>query len=172
MRQYLAVEMTSHARGTTLLLAAILMLALVVYPSPLPAQRSATASESAVQRTLFKLESDWAQAVVDRDARAIGRLVAPRWVYTDESGVMNRAEGIESFTSGADTVREASNSDMKAIVYPNAAVVIGILHMKGRGPNGPFTRRYRYTDTWAKLDGRWQCIASQDYLMPEDKAGR
>ena len=43
--------------------------------------------------------------------------------------------------------------------------------MKGRGATrgGPFTHRYRYTDTWMKLDGRWQCIASQDYLMPEPK---
>jgi hypothetical protein len=45
-------------------------------------------------------------------------------------------------------------------------VVVGILQMKGTGPAGPFTRRYRYTDSWALIGGRWQCIASQDYLMP------
>jgi ketosteroid isomerase-like protein len=151
---------------------AILILTVAFHASPLSAQRTATAPESATQRTLFKLENDWARAVVKRDAAAIGRLVAPRWVYSDESGVMNRAEGIKSFTSGPDTVREASNSEMKAIVYPNTAVVIGILQMKGSGPKGPFTRRYRYTDTWAKLNGRWQAIASQDYLMPEAKATR
>jgi ketosteroid isomerase-like protein len=171
MSQHRVVEVTSHARCTALLSAAVLIGALGVHASPLSAQRGATASETAAQRTLFRLESDWARAVVNRDSAAMSRLVAPRWVYSDESGVMNRAEGIKAFTAGTDTVREASNSEMKAIVYPNTAVVIGILHMKGRGPAGPFTRRFRYTDTWAKLDGRWQCIASQDYLMPEKKAG-
>ena len=152
----------SHRRAA--LLAAILALG-ALERAPLGAQRAAP-TETAEQRTLFKLENDWAQAVVRRDAAAIGRLVAPRWVYTDESGVMNRAEGIKSFTSGPDTVRIASNSEMRAIVYPNAAVVIGILEMKGTGPKGPFTRRYRYTDAWARIAGRWQAIASQDYLMP------
>ena len=58
---------------------------------------------------------------------------------------------------------------MRALVYDRSAVVIGELVMKGRGPKGAFTNRYRYTDTFVKLDGRWQCIASQDYLMPAPK---
>jgi ketosteroid isomerase-like protein len=82
---------------------------------------------------------------------------------------MDRDAGIAAFTSGADTVHEASNSDMRANVYGNAAVVTGILRMKGRGPGGPFDRRYRYTDTWVRLDGRWQAVASQDYLIPPGK---
>ena len=122
-----------------------------------------------VEKTLFKLEDDFTAAVVKRDAKALGRLVAPRWVYTDESGVMPRNEGIKAFTSGTDTVTSASNADMRALVYGNAAVVIGVLQMKGRGPSGQLSRRYRYTDTWLLLDGRWQCVASQDYLMPDKK---
>ena len=142
------------------------LLALALLASPLAAQQP---SSAAAERTLFRLENDWAQAVVHRDSAAIGRLVAPRWVYSDESGVMNRAEGIKSFTSGPDVVREASNSQMRAIVYPTTAVVIGILEMKGRNATGPFVRRYRYTDTWAMIGGRWQCVASQDYLMPANR---
>lgn len=140
------------------------LVAIALLAAPLAAQRHPTTS---AERTLYRLENEWAQAVVHRDSAAVGRLVAPRWVYSDESGVMNRAEGIKSFTSGPDVVREASNAEMRAIVYPTTAVVIGILEMKGHNASGPFTRRYRYTDTWAMIDGRWQCIASQDYLMPE-----
>ena len=143
-----------------------LLVAITLFSSPLAAQPTSTA---AAERALFRLENQWAQAVVKRDSAAISRLVAPRWVYTDDSGVMNRAEGIKSFTSGPDVVREASNSEMRAIVYPTTAVVIGILVMKGRNASGPFVRRYRYTDTWAMIDGRWQCVASQDYLMPAGK---
>jgi ketosteroid isomerase-like protein len=133
------------------------------------AQPPAAANDRAAERTLRRLEDAWAQAVVRRDAAALRRFVAPDWVYSDESGIMTRDAGIAAFTSGTDTVHSASNSDMRVRVYGNAAVVTGILHMKGRGPGGPFTHRYRYTDTWIQQDGRWQAVASQDYLMPEPK---
>lgn len=132
----------------------------------------AARAQARVERELFRLENAWADAVVHRDAAALGRFVAPRWVYSDESGVMDREAGIKAFTSGTDTVTQASNSGMRAFVYPNAAVVIGVLEMRGRSPSGPFVHRYRYTDTWALIGGRWQCIASQDYLLPRSPGRR
>ena len=140
--------------------------------APLPtaqAQTHASAKPSSTERELYRIEDAWAQAVVRRDAKALGRLIAPKWVYSDESGLMDRDAGMAAFVSGTDTVTEASNADMRANVYGNAAVVTGILRMKGRGPGGPFDRHYRYTDTWVRMDGRWQAVASQDYLMPEKK---
>jgi len=132
----------------------------MVYPAPGAAQTPA-------ERTLFGLEDAFARAVVRRDAAALSRLVAPRWVYSDETGVMERAAGIRAFTTGADSVTEAGNERMRAMVYGSAAVVIGELWMRGRGPTGAFARRYRYTDTWVLAGGRWRCVASQDYLLPE-----
>jgi ketosteroid isomerase-like protein len=147
------------------------LLAAMIAVAPIAAAAVAQSSSGAgkAERELYRLEDAWAQAVVRRDAHALGRFVAPRWVYSDESGIMSRDAGIAAFTSGADTVREASNSEMRAAAYGNAAVVTGVLQMKGHGPNGSFTHRYRYTDTWVRMDGRWQCVASQDYLMPEGR---
>ena len=133
--------------------------------TPMQAQPQSKTEEHA----LFRLENEWAQAVISRDAATLRRMTAPRWVYSDESGVMERDAGIKAFTSGTDTVRIASNEKMRALIYDNTAAVIGMLVMKGTGPRGAFARRYRYTDTWVKLDGRWQCIASQDYLVPAKK---
>ena len=118
---------------------------------------------------LLKLENDWAQAVIKRDVPMMERLAAPRWVYSDESGVMERAAGIKAFTSGPDTVKEASNEHMRAMVYGSSAVVIGVLRLKGRGPQGVFDHRYRYTDSWVLMDGTWRCVASQDYLIPDKR---
>jgi ketosteroid isomerase-like protein len=149
-------------------LVAALMALAVAWPTTGAQAPSAArvASTAATERELYRIEDAWAQAVVRRDAKALGRLIAPSWVYSDESGLMDRKAGIAAFVSGTDTVTEASNADMRANVYGNAAVVTGILRMKGRGPKGPFDRRYRYTDTWVRMDGRWQAVASQDYLMP------
>ena len=145
-------------------------LTLVVAPSVVAAQgtNARSAKDSSLdERTLAKLENDWAQAVIRRDAKAIRALVAPQWVYTDESGTMTREQGITAFTTGTDTVLMAGNEQMKITLYENkVAVVTGILWMRGRGPNGPFLHRYRYTDTWLRQRGTWRAIASQDYLLP------
>ena len=127
-----------------------------------------TTDAGPAERALFRLEEDFARAVIARDPAALRRIVAPQWVYSDESGVLSRDEGIRAFTAGADTVRESGNEQMRAIVYGNTAVVTGILWMRGQNANGAFLNRYRYTDTWLRMNGRWRCIASQDYLMPKE----
>ncbi len=142
------------------------LLVLLLFLTLSAASMPASAQKNTAEQTLYKLENDFASAVVKRDANALRRIVAPKWVYSDESGVMERDAGIKAFTSGTDTVREATNEKMRALVYGNSAVVVGILQLKGTGAKGPFTNRYRYTDAWALIDGRWQCIASQDYLLP------
>ena len=160
-----------------ILLASAISIALIAAPAAatsLAAQSASTPTNSvtaptATQRALYRLEDQWAQGVVKRDAATVRRLVAPKWIYSDESGTMNREQGIASFTSGTDTVTAAGNDNMKAVVYGNTVIVTGILWMRGHNAQGAFDHRYRYTDTWMKLDGRWQCIASQDYLMPEGR---
>lgn len=162
-------SVSSRAVGRAATLAALFVMSVAASAAAQKAASSASTSDRAAERELYRIEDAWAQAVVHRDGKALDRIIAPRWVYTDESGVMDRAAGIAAFTTGTDTVHEASNADMHAAVYGNAAVVTGILRMKGRGPGGPFDRRYRYTDSWVRLGGRWQAVASQDYLIPEGK---
>lgn len=130
--------------------------------TPTPTLRSATA----VEQTLFRLEDEWTRALVRRDAAAFERLLAPRFVYTENDQVMTRAQLIDALTRGADTVESAANEDMKAYAYGNTAVVTGWLVVKGRGKDGAFNRRYRYTDTWVNRRGQWQVIAAHDYLAP------
>lgn len=163
-------------RLSNALAAAVLPAALVLAAAPLVGQAAtpspradpARPREGPTARRLYALENEWAQGVVTRDAAVIRRLVAPRWIYSDESGTMSREQGIASFTGGSDTVTAAGNDGMHAIVYGTTAIVTGILWMRGRGSGGAFEHRYRYTDTWMKLGGRWQCIASQDYLLPAE----
>ena len=163
-------RISASREGRVVLSAAkdLLLLLLFLAAPHVAAGQQGTAKKTA-ERVLFRLEDEWAQAVVKRDPAILHRMTAPNWVYSDETGVMEREAGIKSFTTGTDTVRQALNERMRAFVYDNAAVVIGVLVMKGSGANGPFTNRYRYTDSWVRLDGRWQCVASQDYLIPASK---
>ena len=144
---------------------ALLVGVALVVPA-LGAQTPAARPATSVERTLFRLEDEWTRALVRRDAAAFDRLLAPRFVYTENEQVMTKPQLIEAVTGGPDTVESAANEDMKAYVYPNTAVVTGWLVVRGRGKDGAFYRRYRYTDTWVHRRGRWQVIAAHDYLAP------
>jgi len=64
-------------------------------------------------------------------------------------------------------VLAAHNDSMVVHRYgPVTAVVTGWLVVGGRGANGEFRHRYRFTDTWVKQRGGWQIVAAQDYLAP------
>jgi ketosteroid isomerase-like protein len=126
--------------------------------------RGATAS----QRVLppIQLEDQWTSALVNRDARTFDRLLAPGFVYTEDAAVMSRDDVIKSVT-GSDRVAWARNEGMKAHDFGDVQVITGVLHLRGKGKQGSFDRRFQFTDTWQRRSGRWQIIAAQDYLIPK-----
>jgi hypothetical protein len=139
--------------------------ALALGASPAQAQQATSRTAPSTERALIRLENEWTRGLVQRDTALFQRLLAPRFVYTEDAQVMTRDEVIRSVV-GTDRVRAASNEDMTVYDYGNTAVVTGILVVRGSGRNGPFVRRYRYTDTWHRIDGTWRVIAAQDYLIP------
>jgi ketosteroid isomerase-like protein len=124
-------------------------------------------TQDADTRALLRLEDDWASALVKRDTVTFKRLLADGFVYTENDQVMDRAAVLESVSRGSDTVEAAHNEELQVHRYGSVtAVVTGWLVVQGRGANGPFNRRYRFTDTWVKRNNSWQIVAAQDYLGP------
>lgn len=120
-------------------------------------------------RVLLRLEDQWALALIQRDGAVFQRLLADRFIYTEDDRTMSRDDVLHDVVAGADTVTAAHNEDMRVHRFGETAVVTGWLVVAGHGPNGPFDRRYRFTDTWVKRGGRrgqWQIVAAQDYLVP------
>jgi len=148
------------------------ILLVVVALSDLPAQRSGQARTAAKGATpeevLLRNEDGWAAALVKRDAAYFQRMLAPKFVYTEDAKLMSRDDVLRDATSSADTVTAAHNEDM--VVHHAGsvtAVVTGLLVIEGRSSGKRFVHRYRFTDTWVKQDdGQWQIVAAQDYLIP------
>ena len=114
----------------------------------------------------IRLEDQWTTALVRRDASTFERLLAPSFVYTEDASVMSRGDVIKSVT-GSDRVEWARNEGMKLHDFGDVHVITGVLHLRGKGKQGAFERRYQFTDTWQRRNGRWQIIAAQDYLIPK-----
>jgi hypothetical protein len=158
--------------------AVVLLLSLYAAPSnaqasrgapPPPDPRTTPRQQPKAQSRLpalspLQLEDQWTTALVQRDARTFDRLLAPGFVYTEDASVMDRNDVIKS-VSGPDRVEWARNERMKVHDFGDVQVITGILHLRGRGKQASFDRRYQFTDTWQRRNGRWQIIAAQDYLI-------
>ena len=150
--------MTRFLAGTALLF--------VLATPPLLAQQKAASANPTVAE-LVRLENQWAAGLVRRDRALFEKLLAPRFVYTENDKLMSRAEVLHEVAEGSDRVTAARNEGMVVHEYgPTTAVVTGWLIVEGRGTGGAFTHRYRFTDTWVKGASGWQIVAAQDYLAP------
>jgi ketosteroid isomerase-like protein len=125
-----------------------------------------SAPQDTEPRVLLRLEDEWALALIQRDAAVFRRLLADRFIYTEDDRTMSRDDVLHEVAAGADTVTAAHNEDMRVHRFGTTAVVTGWLVVAGKGPGGPFDRRYRFTDTWVKRGGGWQIVAAHDYLVP------
>ncbi len=147
-------------------------LAVVLAIGALPARhamaQSSAKQASSVPTLLLRQEDGWAAALVKRDASYFQRMLAPKFVYTEDAKLMTREQVLHDATAGTDTVTAAHNEGM--VVHEAGsvtAVVTGILVIEGRGSGARYVHRYRFTDTWVKQDnGQWQIVAAQDYLIP------
>ena len=129
----------------------------------------ANVQDTSDTRTLLRLEDDWARALVRRDTAVFQRLLAPGFVYTEDDRTMTRDQVLHEVGSGSDTVTAAHNEEMQAHRFGPTAIVTGWLVVQGRGAEGAFDRRYRFTDTWVKRRNRWRIAGAQDYVVPQPR---
>ena len=147
----------------------LLLLVLVSLATPssrIVAQQPSWKATLASAQQLRRLEDGWTTALVKRDSAYFRRNLHPDYVYSDERGVFDKKQVIAEQISGTDTVTSAENQDMRVHVHGSAAAVTGILIVRGRGKDGAFEHRYRYTDSFVREGGRWLMFASQDYEIP------
>ncbi len=115
---------------------------------------------------IIQLENDWAKALINRDETVFNKLLATDFFYTENEKLYSRTEVIRSVMSISDTVVSAYNEDMQVHMKDKTAIVTGWLFVNGKGVEGNFKRKYRFTDIWFNKKGIWQLIAAQDYLLP------
>src|SRR5687768_2793357 len=113
----------------------VLLLLLLAAAPELRAQNAA-----ADERTIRRLEDDWARGVVRRDAAVFRRLLDPRFVYTEDAVVMSGDELRKAVVSGPDTVTRATNEDMRVHMHGSTGIVIGVLRLVGHSKGKPFDR--------------------------------
>jgi hypothetical protein len=124
---------------------------------PLQAQ---TTSKT-IEEELIKLENQWSDAMVKMDLAFLGRHLSDEYVEWSPYGTsMTKAELIASLKSGDLKVLSMVVDDIKVRVYADTAVVTGRTILKDVFKGMESSGQYRWTDIWAKIAGRWQCVAA------------
>lgn len=125
---------------------------------------------AAIEAELIKLDRQWVEAVKNGDADTVRRVIADDIVITNADGsTSSKADEVQTIQSGALTLETYEILDPKVTVLDaNNAFVTGRGVIKnGRLKVANSTRlidisgEYRFTNFYAKRDGRWQAVASQ-----------
>ena len=137
-----------------------LILSLLLFSLALPAQEKGDAA------TIRGLELKWTESYRQHNIDILSSLLADEFVITIEDGNVYSKAGYISHTADSSTrVQLAEMSDLKVRLHGDTAIVTGAYHERGESNGKPYEYRDRFTDTWMKLGGKWQVVASH-YSVP------
>jgi ketosteroid isomerase-like protein len=113
------------------------------------------------------LELAWNHALEGKDAKALDMLLANTMVSVDIDGsIMGKSEFLASIKAPDYQPSQAVTEQSGVQMYGDAAVVVGVFRVKGMDKGKVYVRRERFVDTWIKINGTWQCVATTAALIP------
>jgi len=144
------------------------VLLMLFFPCLILGQTKQAAGQNAVKE-IAALENAWNDAMQKHDVPWYERNLADSFIGTDENGkVLDKAGTIADFKTQSKVSRIESSSfeNFKVQTYGDATVATGISVIKGTHEGKDSSGKYPFTDTWIKLAGRWQCVASHNSKIP------
>jgi hypothetical protein len=113
-----------------------------------------------VEQEIMKLEDVWGDALIKHDPAPLDKLLADDYIGTNvNGGTYTKAQLLEAVKSSKEDIISMVDDEVKVRVYGDAAVISARDTIKYRAEGKEITELERYTDTWIRRDGRWQCVA-------------
>jgi len=127
---------------------------------------SAQQTDSDEAGRVLALEKIWNHAIEEKDIHALDMMLANTLVSVDIDGsVSSKSEFLASIKAPDYQPSQAVTEQTSIQVYGNAVVVVGIFRIKGMEKGKPYQHRERFVDTWIKMNGAWQCVATTSALI-------
>lgn len=151
----------------------MLVLEMLILLGPLPAsvqtmEREANRTESKTQEEIRRLESRRLRAMMDANTAVLDRILADDLTYTHSNGAVDtKASFLAALKSGKLTYESVTTHEVRVRVHGESAVVTGRGAMKVKAGDRELDMAVRFTDVYAKRDGRWQMIAWQSTRIVE-----
>jgi len=142
-----------------MMMAGALLLSAATGVSAQPSQADADVVKAAELRRF--------EVMTGKDYKALATLLGDDLVYTHSSAAVDsKASYLESLTSGRVTYKVITPANLQVRVFGDLAIIHGEAAMNVDANGQVMANTLRFTDIWAKRDGRWQMIAWQSTRMP------
>jgi ketosteroid isomerase-like protein len=106
-------------------------------------------------------------AMALKDVATLESLLADDLIYTHSSARLDTKRSlIEGMTSGKTVYTSVEPSDVKAQDLGDTVVLTGIAQIKVTVGGTPNAFGVRFTDVYARRDGRWQMVTWQSTRLP------
>jgi uncharacterized protein (TIGR02246 family) len=125
-----------------------------------------TQSQS-VEQELIKLENEWGEAIVKRDAASIDMLMADDFIAIFDGSVFTKAQYFEFVISMKEEILSLAMDEWQVRVYGDAGVVMARSTTKTRLAGKETTTQVRFTDIWVKRDGHWKCVVAHNSTIAQ-----
>ena len=118
-------------------------------------------------RTVIDLDRKRMQAMAEKDFATLNTVLADDLIYMHSSARLDTKQSlIGNMQSGATVYTSVEASEVKAQDLGDAVVLTGIAQIKVVSNGTPNAFGVRFTDIYAKRDGRWQMVTWQSTRLP------
>jgi ketosteroid isomerase-like protein len=108
--------------------------------------------------TLTTLNHDFVKSVQGADVKRFDEILAKDFLFTNPDGSLyNRAEFLDLIGKGA-SISELREDQVNVRLFGDFAIIHARIQYRSKAG---IERIGRYTDTWARRDGKWLCVAAQ-----------
>jgi ketosteroid isomerase-like protein len=118
-------------------------------------------------QTVIDLDRKRMQAMAAQDVATLEALIADDLVYTHSSARLDTKRSlIDNMTSGKTVYTDCVPSDVKAQDLGDTVVLTGVAQIKVTVGGTPNAFGVRFTDVYARRNGRWQMVTWQSTRLP------
>jgi len=118
-------------------------------------------------QTVIELDKKRMQAMAAKDVATLEALIADDLVYTHSSARLDTKRSlIDGMTSGKTVYTAVEPSDVKAQDFGDTVVLTGVAQIKVTANGAPNAFGVRFTDVYARSNGRWQMVTWQSTRLP------
>ena len=118
-------------------------------------------------QTVIDLDRKRMQAMAAKDIATLDSLLADDLVYTHSSARLDTKQSlIVGMTSGSTVYTSLEPSDVKAQDFGDTVVLTGIAQIKVSANGAANAFGVRFTDVYARRNGRWQMVTWQSTRLP------
>ena len=118
-------------------------------------------------QTVIELDRKRMQAMATKDVATLEALIADDLVYTHSSARLDTKRSlIDGMKSGSTVYTSVEPSGVKAQDLGDTVVLTGTAQIKVVSNGTPNAFGVRFTDVYARRDGRWQMVTWQSTRLP------